>query len=427
MIPVRFATTVLEVANLTSEQYYEMRSRQVKGWLAEGKFNPYPHKFQTDFDPTTFHEKHNHLKKGETLKGKVEYRLGGRIMTQRASGNKLRFYDVQCQGVMIQVMAQFNEATDKDSFLEIHDRFQRGDIIGVVGFPGRTNPKSREGGELSLFATEAVLLTPCLHQLPGQHYGLKDHDQRFRQRYLDFMINSNVRDTMITRTKVIKYIERYLDDRGFLQVQTSMLQTQSGGATAKPFTTHINEYHTDLFLRIAPELQLKMLLVGSFDRVYEIGRQFRNEGADLTHNPEFTTCEFYQAFADYEDLMKTTEDMISGLVKSITGSYKTVYHTKPEGDPSRKEYNIDWSPPWTRYPMIPTLEAELSKKLGETIKFPPGDQLESDEAKEFMKTTAARAGVVCTPPLTSARLIDAMVGEFIESKCVSSSPSSFFG
>jgi len=317
------------------------------------------------------------------------------------SHSALRFYDCKAEGLSLQILCQLQEATGSVPFLEQHDHLRRGDWIGVVGYPGRSKPKNRDEGELSIFAREVILLTPCLRQLPTEYYGFKDQEQRHRQRFLDLIMNDSTRETFITRTKIVKYVRKFFDDRDFLEVQTPMMNKIAGGATARPFKTFHNDLGMELFLRIAPELYLKELVVGGLERVYEIGRQFRNEGIDLTHNPEFTTCEFYMAFADMYDVMEMTEDLVSGLVYSVKGTYKTKYHTQ-----DGQEYEVNWEKPWRRVEMIP----ELEKATGE--KFPPADQLHTPEANEFLRGVLKKMNLECTPPLTASRMIDKMVSQF---------------
>ena len=194
--------------DLTPNQYFEIRSRAVNKLRETHQPNPYPHKFHVNTDLRDFLERYKDLKTGE-LRQDVEVRIGARIYTKRASGSNLRFYDVRAEGARVQVMCQSQESTSDVPFVEQHEHLQRGDIVGIKGYPGRTNPKTRAEGELSIFAQEIILLSPCLHQLPTEHYGFKDQEQRFRRRHLDLIMNDQSRNTLITRSKIVKYVRRY--------------------------------------------------------------------------------------------------------------------------------------------------------------------------------------------------------------------------
>ncbi len=407
------------MADLNPNQYFDIRSRQIEEYrkanLADpSAFNPYPHKFHRSLTVPEFAAKYESLKRGETLPD-VEVKITGRIMTKRESGSKLRFYVLKGDGVQIQIMAQAQDAESLEIYEKEHDNLRRGDIIGVTGYPGRTSPAKGGEGEVSVFATSIQLLTPCLHMLPTEHYGFKDQEARYRKRYLDLIVNDSVRDRFKVRSAIISYIRRFLDNRDFIEVETPILNVIAGGATAKPFTTHHNDLDMQMFMRIAPELFLKELVVGGMDRVYEIGRQFRNEGIDMTHNPEFTTCEFYQAYADVYDLMDMTELMFSEMVKEITGDYKIKYH--PDG-PEGEELTLDFSRPWKRINMIEELEKVYN------VKFPPGDELHTEETGKFLKQILIDNKLDCTPPLTNARMLDKLVGELEDA---SINPTFIFG
>ncbi|KAI0001355.1 lysyl-tRNA synthetase [Russula compacta] len=381
--------------NLSPNQYFELRSRQIQKLRETQSPNPYPHKFEVSRSLSSYITKYGAegvIQPGEKVEGTIES-LAGRIHSIRSSGQKLRFYDLHSEGKKVQIMATQQDAANLDSFIESHEIFRRGDIVGVIGTPSH-DPSA-----------------PNLHQLPSGHFGLKDQETRYRKRYLDLILSEDTRRIFYTRSRIINYIRRFFDSLGFLEVETPMTSMIAGGATAKPFITHHNDLNLDLYLRIAPELYLKQLVVGGLDRVYEIGRVFRNEGIDLTHNPEFTICEFYMAYADMYDIMDLTESLIEGLVKYLTDGNTTLTF-QPEGKDG-KEYTLDFERPWKRYDMIGTLE----EKLG--IKFPPGETLHSTEANVFLRDLCKKHNVECSEPRTNARLLDKLVGEFIEPLCTS--------
>lgn len=388
--------------SLDPNQYYKIRSHAIQQLKGTNE-DPYPHKFHVDLSLSDFIERYSHLQPGDHLTD-ITVSVAGRIHAKRASGGKLIFYDLRGEGVKLQVMANSRLYKSEEEYFRINNKLRRGDIIGVVGNPGKTKK-----GELSIIPYEITLLSPCLHMLPHLHFGLKDKETRYRQRYLDLILNDYVRQKFITRAKIVTYIRSFLDELGFLEIETPMMNIIPGGAMAKPFITYHNELDMKLYMRIAPELYHKMLVVGGLDRVYEIGRQFRNEGIDLTHNPEFTTCEFYMAYADYRDLMEITEKLLSGMVKHITGSYKITYH--PDGQDGQA-YEIDFTPPFRRISMVD----ELEKTLG--VKFPSTESFETEETRRFFDDLCAVRNVECPPPRTTARLLDKLVGEFLEVTCI---------
>ncbi len=269
-----------------------------------------------------------------------EVTIAGRMMSRRIMG-KASFADVADGSGRIQVYLRIDEMGE-EAYKATKTSWDVGDIVGITGHVFRT-----KRGEISVKATAGKLLSKSLRPLPEKFHGLQSTDLRYRQRYLDLIMNPDVRRTFVLRSQFIKYVRKFLDDRGYIEVETPVLNTISGGATARPFVTHHNTLDIDMYLRIATELPLKRLIVGGMERVYEIGRIFRNEGMDPKHNPEFTSVELYQAYADFNDMMDLFEAMLSGAAKELLGTYEVDW----QGE------HIDLTPGWPRMTM-----AEAVKK-----------------------------------------------------------------
>src|SRR5699024_10360464 len=264
--------------------------------------------------------------------------IAGRVMTKRGKG-KVGFSHIQDASGQIQLYVRKDEIGEEA--YEIYKTIDIGDIVGVSGIVFKTNV-----GELSIQVQEFQLLSKALRPLPDKYHRLQDIELRYRKRYLDLITNMDSRNTFILRSKIIQSMRRYLNDAGFLEVETPMLHTIPGGATAKPFETHDNALDIELYMRIAIELHLKRLIVGGFEKVYEIGRVFRNEGISTRHNPEITMIELYEAYADYEDIMELTEDLIAHIAEKVLGTTKIQYN----------EQEIDLTPRWKRLHMVDAIK-----------------------------------------------------------------------
>src|SRR5947207_1369047 len=304
--------------------------------------DPYGHRFAVTQWAGRLHEQLDAADEA-VLKAHAPVRIAGRVMTMRHHGKTCFLHLMDYTG-RIQLYARADQLADFTDFVEA----DVGDFIGAAGEIFRTRT-----GELTVAVREWTFLAKRLRPLPEKWHGLKDVETRYRQRYVDLVVNPETRRVFLLRSRVITAMRGFLEARGFIEVETPMMQPIPGGATARPFVTHHNALDMDLYLRIAPELYLKRLVVGGFERVYEINRNFRNEGVSTQHNPEFTTLEFYQAYADYHDLMELTEEMFTELAQALRGRLTLTWG----------EHVLDLARPWTRLPFF----AGVSQALGTQV------------------------------------------------------------
>lgn len=295
-----------------SEQ--ELVRREKLEFLRERGLDPFGHRFDVDTNSKEIRETYGHMTKEELHEVEIPVVIAGRIMTRRRKG-KVGFMHIQDKYDQIQIYVR-QDVIGEENY-EIFKKADLGDIVGIKGTVFRTDM-----GELSVKATEYIHLVKSLRPLPEKFHGLTDTEERFRRRYVDLIMNENARRVAFTRPKIIRSIQHYLDQLGYVEVETPVLGTILGGAAARPFTTHHNTLDIDMYLRIATELSLKRLLVGGMDAVYEIGRLFRNEGMDRNHNPEFTTIEVYKAYSDLEGMMDLTEGIVSNAAMEVNGTYE---------------------------------------------------------------------------------------------------------
>ena len=305
--------------------------------------NPYSYKWEITHHAQQLQDKYADLAAGEEIGDEVS--IAGRIMTRKVFG-KLAFFDLQDETGKIQLYLEKKRVNNTMSdltgaFNHLKKLSDAGDILGVKGTIKRT-----EKGELSVYVSEFAILTKSILPLPDKWHGLTDTEKRYRQRYVDLIVNPQVRNTFRIRAKITAAIRRYLETRDFLEIETPVLQGEAGGAEARPFVTYHNTLEMDLYLRIATELHLKRLIVGGFEKVFELGRIFRNEGVSTRHNPEFTSIEVYQAYADYNDMMELTENLICNVAKEVIGTTKINY----------QDTEIDLTPPWRRVTMHDVVE-----------------------------------------------------------------------
>ncbi|WP_425441286.1 lysine--tRNA ligase [Salipaludibacillus aurantiacus] len=300
--------------------------------------DPFGSRFERSHDAKTIKEAYDSFEKDDLAEKEISVTMAGRMMTKRGKG-KAGFAHIQDLTGQIQIYVRKDQVGEEQ--YDLFTRADIGDIVGLTGVVFKTKV-----GELSVKAQDFQILTKSLRPLPDKYHGLKDVEQRYRQRYLDLIVNPEVRDTFVMRSKILQSMRRYLDDHGYLEVETPMMHAIPGGASARPFVTHHNALDMTLYMRIAIELHLKRLIVGGLEKVYEIGRVFRNEGVSTRHNPEFTMIELYEAYADYKDVMALTENLVAHIAQDVLGTTEIQYGGE----------TLDLAPAWKRVHMVDAIK-----------------------------------------------------------------------
>ncbi|WHX75498.1 lysine--tRNA ligase [Bacillus safensis] len=363
-----------------NDQFQVRRDKMNK--MREEGIDPFGERYDRSHQSAQIIAEYDEFSK-EDLEGKAaQVTIAGRMMTKRGKG-KAGFAHIQDLEGQIQIYVR-KDSVGEEAY-ELFKSSDLGDIIGVTGTVFKTNV-----GELSIKATSFEVLTKALRPLPDKYHGLKDVEQRYRQRYLDLIVNPESKQTFIMRSKIIQSMRRYLDSKGYLEVETPTMHSIPGGASARPFITHHNALDMPLYMRIAIELHLKRLIVGGLEKVYEIGRVFRNEGVSTRHNPEFTMIELYEAYADYKDIMNLTENLIAHIAQEVLGTTTIQYG----------EDEIDLKPEWKRLHMV------------EAVKEATGVDFWQEMSIEEAKQHAAHHGVEITKNMTVGHIIN----EFFEQK-----------
>ncbi|MDH7485588.1 MAG: lysine--tRNA ligase [Anaerolineae bacterium] len=363
-----------------SEQEQVRREKLAR--LRQAGIDPYPARSQRSH---TIAQARQLFERGE-LAGDTVLALVGRLRTVRVMG-KSSFAHIEDGSGRVQIYLR-HEEVGPQAYELFTDWLDIGDFVGVQGTMFRTRT-----GEVTLRVQKLTVLSKALHPLPDKWHGLKDVETRYRQRYLDLIANPEVREIFVTRARIVRALRGYLDSQGFLEVETPILQPIYGGAAARPFITHHHQLHQDLYLRISDELYLKRLIIGGYERVYEIGRDFRNEGVSFKHNPEFTQLEFYEAYADYHDIMRRVEEMIAFVADEVLGRRQLVY----------QGHEIDLSPPWRRLP----LRQAILEATGIDFQAYP-------DAPALAAVMRDRLGMQPDPRSNRGKLIDSLLGTHVE-------------
>jgi len=368
-----------ELSELEQQRHLKLQRIQERG------MNPYPPRVERTHTTAQALAAFEEIQDEEALTVKVV----GRLMSIRVMGRSA-FAHIEDGGGRIQIYLRQN-AVGKEEYEFFKRDFDIGDFIGVEGRLFRTRT-----GEVTVEVQRFSMLAKSLKPLPEKWHGLRDVETRYRQRYVDLIVNQDVRRVFTTRTRIISAMRRFFDERGFLEVETPILQPLYGGAMARPFTTYHNQLHQNLYLRIATELYLKRLIVGGYERVYEIGKNFRNEGVSQEHNPEFTCTEFYMAYADYNDVMDLTEEMVAYVAQEVLGTLQITY----EGN------EIDLTPPWSRIP----LRQAIKEKTGI-------DYREHPEAESLYHAIREIDGNV-EPKATWGKLVDSLLKNHVRPRLI---------
>lgn len=371
--------------HLTDQE--QVRREKLAEYYEKG-LDPFGEKFERTHVAQELHEAYGEKTKEELAEIEQVVTVAGRVMTKRGKG-KVGFSHIQDVSDQIQLYVRRDDVGEEA--YEIYKTVDIGDIVGVTGIVFKTNV-----GELSIHVQEFTLLTKSLRPLPDKYHGLQDIELRYRKRYLDLITNEESRDTFIMRSKIIQAMRNYLNEKGFLEVETPMLHTIPGGANARPFETHHNALGMDLYMRIAIELHLKRLIVGGLEKVYEIGRVFRNEGISTRHNPEFTMIELYEAYADYEDIMELTENLVAHIAEEVHGSTTVAYG----------EVDVDLAPRWKRIHMVDAIKEHTG------VDFWP--ETTDEEARELAK----EHNIQITDMMTYGHIVNEFFEQVVEEKLI---------
>lgn len=368
-------------------EHMRVRREKLATYYNEG-IDPFGGKFERTNDAKELHDLYEEFSKEELAEKDISVTIAGRVMTKRGKG-KVGFTHIQDATDQIQLYVRKDDIGEEA--YEIFKSVDIGDIVGVTGVVFKTNV-----GELSIHAKEFTLLTKSLRPLPDKYHGLQDIELRYRKRYLDLITNEESRKTFVMRSKIIQSMRSYLNNAGFLEVETPMLHSIPGGAAARPFETHHNALDIELYMRIAIELHLKRLIVGGLEKVYEIGRVFRNEGISTRHNPEFTMIELYEAYADYHDIMELVENMVAHIAKEVLGSTTISYG----------EDKINLQPKWTRLHMVDAIKEYTGVDFWQ--------QMSDGEAKALAK----EHGIEIEDNMTYGHIVNEFFEQRVEEKLI---------